>query len=454
MAKEQNRRQVETDTEDFEVAPVESPSDNYLVIEHLQRIPPIFSRGLVYIILLFILTAWIYAVLSKIDIVIISQAITRPTSHKIKIICDREGYIEKVFINEGQNVEANAPLFLIRSKETLTYRTKVDELKMAIPLKQKYYATKISAALDELQRLKEDHQKLISLKNLKIEQNKLSLQSIDFDLEYWKQEYQLFSEEFDRVQKLYERGVVSVRTLNISKVRLEKARTELEKIVPARKINLKEYTIIKEEIEKEKTNYRTKKLILEKEINNLRLEHETTLNTMQHELEMNQKMLTMQDRSPADNEVESEKTVRAELAGIISELHFRNVGEYVQQSDLLCTILPANRPLYMDITVANKDIGFIRTGLEIKYKFDAFPYMDHGVLYGEVTAISPSAVLNENHEMIYHVRGTLNDLFYTIQGQPYSIKAGMTAKAEIVTDRKSIFHILFKRFKKFDSVPR
>jgi multidrug efflux pump subunit AcrA (membrane-fusion protein) len=454
MVNEQDNLQVDHDTEVYAVTPVDSPSDNYLVIEHLQRIPAIFARALVYIILFFILTAFLYSILSKIDIVIMSQAIARPTSHKIKILCDREGYIEKVFIAEGQKVKANAPLFLIRSKETLTYRTKVDELNRAIPLKQEFYTNKISAALDELLQMEKDHKNFLSLKNLKLEQNKLFLQTIESDLKYWKQEDELYSEELERVEELYRKGVVSVRTRNISKVRLEKARTELDKIVPVRQINLKEYTIIKEEIEKEKANYQTKKLIFEKEINNLRLERETILNTMQHELEMNQKMLSMQDQSPVGNKVEAEKTVRVELAGIVSELHFRNVGEYVRQSDLLCTILPADSPLYMDLIVANKDIGFIETDMNIKYKFDAFPYMDHGALYGKVKAVPLSAVQNENHDMVYHVKGTLSDLHYTIDGQMYLIKAGMMATAEIVTEKKSIFAILLKKFKKPDSVPK
>ena len=454
MADTPNDRQAEIDAEIYEVTPVDSPSANYLVVEHLRRIPPIIARGLVYIVLLLVLTASAYSILSKVDVVITSKAIARPTSHKINILCDREGYIEKVYIEEGQAVKANAPLFLVRSKETLSYRTKVDELIRAIPLKEQLYSTKISASQDELRRLEKDYKKFINLKTLKLEQNKLALQSIDADLEYWKQEFELYTEELARVEKLYQRGVVSIRALNISKVRMEKARTELEKITPARQINLKEYTIIAEEIEKEKANYQTKKLILEKEISNLHLERETSLNTMQHELEMNQQMLAMQNQVPVDNEVETEKPIRAELAGIVSELHFRNVGDYVRQSDLLCTILPTDRPLYMDLTVANKDIGFIETDMKIKYKFDAYSYMDHGVLYGKVSAISPSAVQNQTNEMVYHAKGTLEDLHFKIKGQMYPIKAGMTATAEIVTEKKSIFDIVFKKFKKLDSVPK
>jgi hypothetical protein len=37
---------------------------------------------------------------------------------------------------------------------------------------------------------------------------------------------------------------------------------------------------------------------------------------------------------------------------------------------------------------------------------------------------------------------------FSVDEKSYPIKAGMTATAEIVTEKKSIFSILFKRFKK------
>jgi len=57
------------------------------------------------------------------------------------------------------------------------------------------------------------------------------------------------------------------------------------------------------------------------------------------------------------------------MAMYLSELYFKTTGQYVRESDLLCTIIPANSPLYMDITIANRDIGFVEENLKIKYIF-------------------------------------------------------------------------------------
>ncbi len=45
--------------ETIQVKPVDSPSENTLVSEHLQRMPSIFSRGLIYLILLMLAVAMI-----------------------------------------------------------------------------------------------------------------------------------------------------------------------------------------------------------------------------------------------------------------------------------------------------------------------------------------------------------------------------------------------------------
>jgi multidrug efflux pump subunit AcrA (membrane-fusion protein) len=171
---------------------------------------------------------------------------------------------------------------------------------------------------------------------------------------------------------------------------------------------------------------------------------------MRNELEMNEKLLSLKGGSP-DREApghEARNIIRAIDRGTILELNFRNKGGYVRESDLLCTIVPADAPLYMDITLANKDAGFIETGLAIKYKFDAFPYTDYGTLAGKVTSISPSAVEDKMLGYVYHVKGSLDTLHFEARGKRYPVKSGMTATAEIVTERKTIFSMLFEKLKR------
>jgi len=373
----------------FQVTPIESPSKNYLVIDNLQRMPNIFSRGVLYLIVLALGSVLIYSLLGEIDIVSECRAVAKSTPHQIGVLSDRGGYIEKVSVSEGQVVEKDDPLFHIRSKEVPTHLSKVENLRHSIPLKKKYYDILISSGLEEL------NQFYTSYNN----------------------------------------------SLRVSKSKL------------AQDITIEEKKFIEREIERAGKEYRSKKIMLESEMKNLRIEMEATINAMQNELEKSEQMLPLQDKSSLGKESEKENeevisTVRARYAGTVVKIFFKSAGEYISESDLLCIIIPTQRQLYMDIIVTNKDIGFIERDMEIKYKFDAFPYTDYGVLLGSVSAISPSAIDDRTLGLVYHIQGTLTMTDFEIGEKKYHIKAGMTATAELVRGKKSIFSILFKKLKR------
>ena len=237
----------------------------------------------------------------------------------------------------------------------------------------------------------------LEVKRIKLSQNKSSIRSVDSELDYWRKEIERLKKEFEGIEKIYKLGIVSVREYNDAKSKLDKAQTEQKKLVSNKEVMIQENNIIEEEMKK--------------------------------------------------YEEESEKIIKSESAGTISELYFKNTGEYIRESDLLCTIVPIDSPLYMDIIVANKDIGLIEKDMEIKYKFEAFPYKEYGILKGKVSTISPSAVEDKTLGFVYHVQGTLDKAHYEIKEKNYAIKAGMTAVAELVTERKSIFALLFKKFR-------
>jgi multidrug efflux pump subunit AcrA (membrane-fusion protein) len=238
----------------------------------------------------------------------------------------------------------------------------------------------------------------VEVKRLKQQQNLSNLQSIDSELDYWGKEVGRLLKEFRNLQGLYNKKIISLKDLNDKRSELDLARTELNKVVANKEIALNEQRILEEEIRRA--------------------------------------------------EEESEKIIIAENPGTISELYFKNVGEYIRESNLLCTIVPADSPLYMDIIVANRDIGFIEDNMGIKYKFDAFPYGDYGTLKGKVVSIPPSAVEDESMGWIYRVRGDLSQTRYRIRGKEYPVKVGMTATAELIIERRSIFSLFFRKLRR------
>ncbi|MBN1292801.1 MAG: HlyD family efflux transporter periplasmic adaptor subunit [Candidatus Latescibacteria bacterium] len=449
---EKNNKHIPPDEKQgiITVTPIDSPSGNYLVEEHLQRMPNIFARGLFYIIILLLVVTLIYTYLAKVDVVAECRSVVRPASHIIRILSDRNGYIERVYVAEGEYIKKGMPLFYIRSKEAVGYTSKVDELLRTIPLQEQYFDMQISVVKDRLKQRENQNRNTLKILRLKLDQNRLSFESIESDIEYWENQVKILAGEAERTKNGVSKGYMSVTQYNEMISELGRAKTDVKKLQSEKEISLKEKTIIEEEIAKEISDYENEKAILEKEINNLELQKGTMLHSMRSELGMNKKMLTLNNEvsdSNTDNE-EKGNIIRAEKSGAVSELYFRNRGEYVLMSDLLCTIVPEDSPLYMDVVVANKDIGFIEKDMQIKYKFDAFPYTDYGIVRGNVVTVSPSAVEDQTKEFVYHVHGSLDQQSFKIKDKQYPIKAGMTATAELVKERKNILSILIGKLKK------
>lgn len=430
----------------IEVFPVESPSENYLVLEHLRKMPNIFARGLVYLVLLLLITAFVFSIVCRIDVIVECQAVVRPSSHKTKIFCDSSGYIDQVYITEGQKVQAGDPLFSIRSHDVASFVSKIEELRNNIPLKRDFFDTNISAKEQEIDDLGRELQNLLSTQDLKLDQNDIRLKSIESDIEYWQKETKNLEEEYKDTKRLFDRHLSSIAEYNNIKSRWERALTEVDKLFAEKKIIFNENIILQSETENSKAIFANRREVLTKEITSLQIEKESSLRSMAQELDLYLSQLALKGGSnvSVDAAHEQENIVVANKSGTISELYLKNNGEYVRESDLLCTIIPEDSPLYMEITVANKDIGFIEKGLEVKYKIDTFTHTDYGVLTGKVIDVSPSAVEDQDG-LRFHVKGDIDRAFFMIKDKKYSLKAGMSATAELVTEKKTLLSIIFKK---------
>lgn len=429
------------------ISPMELVSENFLVTQQLQRMPNLFARGLLYLVVLLVVVTLIYMSVCTIDIVVEAKSIATPASHTIRILSDRDGYADEIFVTEGGKVAANSPLFRIRSKEAMSHRSKVGELRDSIPLRKEHFDTRAAAVREELASLEAEHHKTIAINLLKLEEKSLSLQSIESDIAYWQKEAANLAAEYDDTKALYDKRLLSTAEYNAMKSRVEQARTQKEKLAAQKKILLNEKRILEEETSREKAGHASRRRLRENEMKALQVEKTSALKTMGSEMERSEQMLSLKEGGPAPQNVrEMGNLIRTEVAGTVAELHFRNRGEFVKTGDLLCTIVPADGELFMDITVENKDIGFLEAGTEIRYKLDAFPHTDYGTLRGKVALIPPAAVENEKKEFVYRIKGSLEKPHFDIRGKKYPVKAGMTATAEFITERKSILSMLLNKF--------
>ena len=121
----------------------------------------------------------------------------------------------------------------------------------------------------------------------------------------------------------------------------------------------------------------------------------------------------------------------------------------VQQGEELLSISPSNQDLVLEVKVLNRDIGFIRPGMNAKVKLATFPYQEFGVIEGEVVQISPDAVVEKDENgrdmgPVFLAKIRLNKSVISVRGQGVELTPGMTGTADIVTRKKSILSFLIE----------
>lgn len=137
----------------------------------------------------------------------------------------------------------------------------------------------------------------------------------------------------------------------------------------------------------------------------------------------------------------------APVSGVISALNIHNTGEVVQPGQTIAEMTPDHAPLVLEVSLPNREAGFVKIGMPVQVKFDAFPYQNYGVIPGKVVSISPDAKTDERLGVFYRVEVSIDRDSVKANNQTWKLKAGQTATAEIVIRQRSIADILLDPLK-------
>jgi len=137
-------------------------------------------------------------------------------------------------------------------------------------------------------------------------------------------------------------------------------------------------------------------------------------------------------------------TVRAPMKGTVSRLHNNTVGGVVQPGGPILEIVPFEDALLIEVNIKPADIANIQVGQITRLKFTAYDFAIHGSLDGEVEFLSADTVTNEDGESFYVARIRPNRDYLGAPGRPLPIRVGMTAEADIITDKKTVLEYLLK----------
>jgi hemolysin D len=138
---------------------------------------------------------------------------------------------------------------------------------------------------------------------------------------------------------------------------------------------------------------------------------------------------------------QAHQVLTAPITGVVQQLAVHTVGGVVNAGQGVMTVVPQEGGVEIEAQVPNKDVGFMREGMPVTIKLDAFEFTKYGALDGVVQWIGADAVKDEKLGNFYPVRVVLKNMHLpvAVNGQRPQIRIGMAVTADIAIGQRKAY---------------
>jgi HlyD family secretion protein len=147
--------------------------------------------------------------------------------------------------------------------------------------------------------------------------------------------------------------------------------------------------------------------------------------------------------------------LKAPQAGVVKELATTTVGAVVQPGTVIVTLVPQDEPLMAEVSIENKDIGFVVVDQPVRVKLLAYEFQKYGMLEGTVRNVSADSAVQQDSaanaarnragaapEPVFKALIDLGSQRLAANGLELPLAAGMQVSAEIMQGKRTVLEYL------------
>lgn len=158
------------------------------------------------------------------------------------------------------------------------------------------------------------------------------------------------------------------------------------------------------------------------------------------------------DQQISESEARRELAVTAPRDGTVTGI-ITLAGQTVAAGTPLLTIVPQNRPLVAQLLAPGSAIGFVREGMPVLLRYQAFPYQKFGQYPGRVTVISRANLGPEglgelrpgqDAPVLYRVTVQPDLPHVNAYGERQDLQAGMEVEAHLLVETRPLYQWIFE----------
>lgn len=414
-------------------------------IEILERPASPVGRTLGRIIIVMVIFAFIWSYFGKLDVVSISQGKIIP-SGRVKMIQPlQKGMVKKVFVKEGQLVEAGQPL--VELDKSITH---ADLKRLSQDLN--YSKHNLYRALNIRKKLKPTN--TVSLQNKQFGLlADLTEEQIEYQNAWVEGKWREYRIQYSRLEQRLNTQLAELSVNDSDITRYEAVLTILSKRTASMK-NLTANNFVSEEqyfeLEQQRIEYqqnmkmaqsRTQVLSSAMAETQFELEQLTAefLGANLVEIEnLEREIASLQQELAKASMLNEKQILTAPVAGFVQQLSTNTIGGIVTDAQVLMLLIPKGDFLEAEVELPNKDIGFVKVGQSAQLKIEIFDFTLYGLVDAEVIDITADAIENENAGLVYKMRLRLKQNKLFIEDEWIDLIPGMSITVEVKTSKRRI----------------
>lgn len=165
-----------------------------------------------------------------------------------------------------------------------------------------------------------------------------------------------------------------------------------------------------------------------------------TLNDREAQADFKHQIVS-QDQTKATQR-EKLTVLTAPVSGTVQQLAIHTAGGVVTEAQTLMVIVPDGAQVTAEVTMENKDVGFVNAGQTAEIKLETFPFTRYGTVPATVSRVSADAVNDEKRGALFPATLTLKATQIDVDGKSIRLSPGMNLTAEIKTGQRRVIEFL------------
>lgn len=346
-----------------------------------------------------------------------SQGVLLPTAGVLRIVPTQVGVVTEIRVKEGQQVNAGDVLFVLSSERSSGSAGSTQKAVSTL-----LQSRRDSFARDLSQSRLQSRQRMAAIER-RASDVKQEMERLGDQIKMQQDRVALAEQGYKRFEELQKTNYLSAAQLQDKQAEVLDQRQRLADIRRAVSAANREWASA------------------EAEMRDMQVQSQREAASIQRSISALEQDLT-------ESEARREVLVRAPQAGMVTAIT-GDLGQTVGNNTVLASVLPAGAELEAEIYAPSHSVGFIRPGMTVLLRYQAYPYQKFGQHRAVVREVASTSLRPDElglvgggagqSEPLYRIRLQLDRQHVLAYGKPMPLKSGMLIDASVQLEHRRLY---------------